>query len=472
MTMMFGLMALRQLLTLLKVKESWTISITAQPTELPGLIVSILAILVVVSLGHLIHQEIEAREELRKREQYSRNILDSLFILAGLMTPDGILIEANKTALEIAGLKREDVLGKPFEEAYWWSYSESVKQQLRDAIRRAGKGETVRYDVAVRVGKDRFITIDFCLQPLFDEMGKVIYLVPSAMDITKRIRLEAETAKQMKVEKAISRVLLEAKVAERTKELAQANIQLKEIDRLKSEFLATMSHELRTPLNSIIGFTGIILQGIAGEINEEQRKQLSMIYESAKHLLSLINDILDLSRIESGKMEVSMERFKIQDVVSEVSQSLSPMISQKNLRLIIEIPDETPEIYSDRKKVLQILLNLVNNAVKFTEKGEIRIKCKFDKDNLEVCVSDTGVGIKEESMKYLFEAFRQVDGTARRRYEGAGLGLHLCRKLVTLLGGKMWAESEYGKGSSFTFTLPLKPREREQSEKKDIGSRG
>jgi PAS domain S-box-containing protein len=253
---------------------------------------------------------------------------------------------------------------------------------------------------------------------------------------------------------------LEIKVAERTRELARANIQLKEMDRLKSEFLATMSHELRTPLNSIIGFVGIILQGIAGEINDEQKKQLSMVYSSARHLLSLINDILDLSRIESGKMEISLTRFKFEEIVSEVTQTLSPVISQKDLRLVTEMPDESPEIYSDRQKVLQILLNLVNNAVKFTNEGEIKIDCTIDNHNLEVSVFDTGIGIKKEKMDHLFEAFRQVDGTAQRRYQGTGLGLYLSRKLASLLGGKIWAESQYGKGSRFTLALAVSPRER------------
>jgi PAS domain S-box-containing protein len=253
---------------------------------------------------------------------------------------------------------------------------------------------------------------------------------------------------------------LEIKVAERTRELALANIQLKEMDRLKSEFLATMSHELRTPLNSIIGFVGIILQGITGEINEEQKKQLSMVYGSAKHLLSLINDILDLSRIESGKMEVSVQKFKIEEVISKVAQTLSPMISQKGLQLVTNIPATGPELLNDRKKILQILLNLVNNAVKFTNKGEIKIDCTMDNHNVRVSISDTGIGIKEENMSCLFEAFRQADGTAQRRYQGAGLGLYLCRMLVTLLNGEIWAESQYGKGSRFTFTLPVSYRER------------
>jgi len=307
--------------------------------------------------------------------------------------------------------------------------------------------------------KDWYLSFEF--RPLSSGGG-----ILTIKDVTEVAKLEQQLKEYSEQ--------LERKVEERTKalaaankelqtrqeELARANTQLKEMDRLKSEFLATMSHELRTPLNSIIGFTSIILQGIPGEINKEQRKQLSMVYSAARHLLSLINDILDLSRIESGKMEVSMERFKIRGVVSEVAESMSPMISQKDLRLITEIPDETLEIYSDRKKVLQILLNLTNNAVKFTEIGEVRIECKIEDDNLEVSVSDTGIGIKKENIDMLFDAFRQINGTAQRRYEGAGLGLYLCQKLVTLLGGRIWVESEYGKGSRFTFTLPIRLKEK------------
>jgi PAS domain S-box-containing protein len=309
------------------------------------------------------------------------------------------------------------------------------------------------------------------LADAFDD-EEIDLLVEVGQDIAFALHNIEMEEERKRAEEALRKIHeeLEERVTERTRELAQANIQLKEMDRLKSEFLATMSHELRTPLNSIIGFVGIILHGIVGEINEEQKKQLSMVYSSARHLLSLINDILDLSRIESGKMETSLTRFKIEEVVSEVTQTLSPVISQKGLRLVTEMPDETPEIYSDRKKVLQILLNLVNNAVKFTNEGEIKIDCTVDNHNLEVSVSDTGIGIKRENMSYLFEAFRQVDGSSQRRYEGAGLGLYLCRKLVTLLGGKIWAESEYEKGSRFTFTLPVSPGKGVQQEKEDLFS--
>jgi signal transduction histidine kinase len=251
---------------------------------------------------------------------------------------------------------------------------------------------------------------------------------------------------------------LEAKVAERTSELAEANERLKEVDRLKSEFLATMSHELRTPLNSIIGFTGILRQGLAGPLTEEQAKQLGLVQGSARHLHTLINDLLDLSRIESGRMEVYHERFRVADVVREVVETLAPMVAQKGLALDTKLDSPSLEIVCDRKKTFQILLNLANNAVKFTEQGQVTIRVGERGQYLHVAVTDTGIGIKPQHMAGLFEAFRQIDGSARRVYEGTGLGLHLCRKLITLLGGEVRAESEFGVGSTFSFTLPRMPQ--------------
>ncbi len=250
---------------------------------------------------------------------------------------------------------------------------------------------------------------------------------------------------------------LEVKVADRTRDLAAANGRLKELDRLKSEFLATMSHELRTPLNSIIGFTSILRQGLAGPLNAEQMKQLGMVHFSARHLLTLINDLLDLSRIESGKMDFVLGDFKIADVVAEVVQSLAPMAGQKKLALETALDDPALVLHSDRQKCFQILLNLVNNAVKFTDTGRVLIALRTTAEHAELSVTDTGIGIKPESMTQLFEAFRQVDGSARRVYEGTGLGLYLCRQLASMLGGSIVAESEFGSGSRFVITLPRAP---------------
>jgi PAS domain S-box-containing protein len=247
---------------------------------------------------------------------------------------------------------------------------------------------------------------------------------------------------------------LEERVRERTTELVQANQRLEELDRLKSQFLATMSHELRTPLNSIIGFTGILRQGFAGPVNDEQKKQLGLVFGSARHLLSLINDLLDLSRIEAGKVDIEQESFDFVEVIDEVIQNLTPMAGQKNISLTTELPDQPIQMVGDRKRCFQVLLNLANNAVKFTDRGVVKITARTEADQLRVCVADTGIGIKPEQIGMLFEAFRQLDGSAKRLYEGTGLGLHLCRRLLELMHGKIGVESEFGKGSRFTFIMP------------------
>jgi PAS domain S-box-containing protein len=282
--------------------------------------------------------------------------------------------------------------------------------------------------------------------------GSMADLVALSMEVWQRRQAEAALRE--------ARDGLEIKVAERTRDLAEANERLQEVDRLKSEFLATMSHELRTPLNSIIGFTGILRQGLAGPLNDEQKKQLGMVHFSAKHLLGLINDLLDLSRIESGKMEVFPERFRISEVIDEVVQTLAPGAAQKSLALEVDLGEPEGEMVCDRKKFFQIVLNLANNAVKFTEHGSVKIQVRGTREAVTVSVIDTGIGIKAESLANLFQAFRQVDGSARRAYEGTGLGLYLCRQLTTLLGGVIDVQSEFGSGSCFRFTLPreLRPR--------------
>jgi len=406
-----------------------------------------------------------AEAEHRKSEARLATILDIAADAIIMADEDQRIIHFNQGAEKIFGYRAEEVLGKSIDMLLPPRFVKIHRQHIRafaigpQMTRRMGK----RSQEVFGYRKDGSVfPADASISKLALEDGTTFTVI--LRDITKLKRAE-EVLRKAHAE-------LEKKVEERTRELAQANTRLKELDRLKSEFIATMSHELRTPLNSIIGFTGIILKGIAGQINEEQRKQLSMVYNSAKHLLSLINDILDLSRIESDRMEISVEKFKIEEVISEVIHTLYPMISQKGLQLITEIQDEIPELQNDRKKIFQILLNLVNNSVKFTSKGEIKIKCYTENNDLVVSVSDTGIGIKKENMAYLFEAFRQIDGTSQRRYQGAGLGLYLCKKLVILLGGEIWAQSEYGKGSQFTFKLPLRIERGDQHKKEDIDRRG
>ncbi len=248
---------------------------------------------------------------------------------------------------------------------------------------------------------------------------------------------------------------LEQHVIERTAELKAATEKAQEADRLKSAFLAAMSHELRTPLNSIIGFTGIVLQELPGPLNAEQAKQLGMVQNSARHLLTLINDVLDISKIEAGQLEIESEPFDMREVIGRAIQTVAPLAGSKGLELAAEVAPEVGQITGDRRRVGQVLINLLNNAIKFTERGEVRAECQVAGGQLVTRVIDTGIGIRPEDMGKLFQTFRQIDSGIARQQEGTGLGLSICKRLVELMGGDIWAESEWGKGNTFTFTLPI-----------------
>jgi len=248
---------------------------------------------------------------------------------------------------------------------------------------------------------------------------------------------------------------LEARVAERTQALTRANERLRELDRLKSEFLATMSHELRTPLNSILGFTGLLQRGMTGPMTAEQLRQIGFVHESGRHLLALINDVLDLSRIESGRMEVAAQPFAFGTVAAEALEQLRPLADGKGLRLEADIAAGDIALVGDRRKLYQVLLNLLGNAVKFTRQGEVRLSARAEGERLHVSVQDTGIGMAAHQLGLLFQAFRQLDGSFGRHHEGTGLGLHLCRKLLMLMDGEIRACSTLGEGSTFHFSLPL-----------------
>jgi signal transduction histidine kinase len=217
-----------------------------------------------------------------------------------------------------------------------------------------------------------------------------------------------------------------------------------------------MSHELRTPLNSIIGFTGIILQGIVGPLNDEQKKQLNMVRGSAQHLLSLINDVLDISKIEAGQLQIAHENYNLRQTIEKTVESSRPLADKKGIELACSISSEIENMTGDRRRMEQILLNLISNAIKFTEKGSVKIECEPEDGKVTVKVIDTGIGIKSEDMGTIFQAFRQIDSGITRKYEGTGLGLSICKRLVELMGGKIWATSEWGSGSTFSFSLPQK----------------
>jgi signal transduction histidine kinase/CheY-like chemotaxis protein len=234
----------------------------------------------------------------------------------------------------------------------------------------------------------------------------------------------------------------------------EAHATAEQANQLKSQFLASMSHELRTPLNSIINFTRILSTGMRGPVNEEQLDYLNRVRMSGEHLLGLINDVLDLSKIEAGRMELLTEPLQVSDIVQGVMVTAAGLIKAKPIELCQEIAANLPLVQADRTRLRQILLNLLSNAAKFTERGTITVRASQEDGFLVLSVADTGIGIATEHLASVFEEFRQIDAMSNRRYEGTGLGLAICRRLVELHGGRIWAESTLRVGTTFSFTLP------------------
>lgn len=253
----------------------------------------------------------------------------------------------------------------------------------------------------------------------------------------------------------LSRALENARLS---KEQEKTIEQLKEVDRLKSEFLTSMSHELRTPLNSIIGFADVLLQGIDGDLNDMALNDIRLIYSSGQHLLALINDILDLSKIEAGKMELVREAIDVNDAIKDVLAASTSLVKDKPVEILVDSDPDLPLVYADKLRLSQILLNMVSNAAKFTHEGSITIKAELEdpsSDRMRIAIVDTGIGIPKDKLDTIFDRFRQADSSTTRQYGGTGLGLAISRNLTQMHGGELKVKSEVGVGSEFYFTIPL-----------------
>ncbi|HWR26085.1 MAG TPA: PAS domain S-box protein [Methanosarcina sp.] len=366
---------------------------------------------------------------LKKAERMEKESTEKMKILlnntlCGILLVDAStheIVEVNPAAEEAIGLPKDKLVGNVCHK--FICPAEKKKCPITDLGQTVDKSERKLLNK-----KGEPVPIIKSVAPV--KIGDKQYLVESFIDISERKKAEDETL--------------------------QAKLTAESANRAKSEFLTNMSHELRTPLTAIIGFSDLMIGGLSGDLGEQNKKFVTNISNSGKHLLSLINNILDLSKIEASKMELEIEMIAVRDIFNDTRDVTSSLALKKNISMKFDVEGEL-SVQADRIRLKQIIFNLVSNAIKFTPKdGSIKVLAKKEGESLRVSVADTGIGISKENQELLFQPFKQVDSSISRKYEGTGLGLVLVRKFVELHGGKIWVESEPGKGTTFLFELPLK----------------
>jgi PAS domain S-box-containing protein len=393
---------------------------------------------------HTCHQ-INAHEGLRTQEAYLRAVLEH--VLDGIISvnADGIIEIFNPAAERMTGYSRAEVLGQSINmlmpahlakehDGHIQRFEQSRTSLVMDTLREV---PVLRKDGTVFPAELAVTYMDQGERPVF---------IGSLRDVSERIRVEKELKKH--------RDDLEELVRDRTVELEASKEQAQQANHAKSAFLASMSHELRTPLNAILGYSEILKEDMEANGNPAAIEDLEKITSAGKHLLALINDILDISKIEAGKFELVETAVGVGALVDNVAATTRPLIEKNNNILELRCPDDIGEIKADAMRLRQALLNLLGNGAKFTKNGRIKLEVERIEDSICFRVSDTGIGMTREQMSRLFKTFSQADATISHQYGGTGLGLAISRRLARLMGGDISVESEAGQGSCFTLTLP------------------
>jgi len=400
--------------------------------------------------------------ELDETTAYLKSVLDDSQDMIMTTSTDGRIVEVSRGCERILGYVRDELAGVMAADLY---ADRDERAAILDIIRR--KGAICNHETTLLRKDGSPVDISLTISQLRSKTGKVIGTVGISKDITEEKRLREELSCRNDELKELT-LRLEDKVMERTRELEKINRELSRANQVKARFISNMSHELRTPLNSILGFSEILSEKTFGDLNERQLRHVCNISASGKHLLQLVNNILDLAKIEAGKIELAYEDFAVRDAVEEVVTIMQYLCGRKSISVAVDVDPSVRTFTADKVKFKQILYNLISNAVKFTpEGGTIGVSARYatnadgmipwaleGQSLLRVSVWDKGIGIREEDIERIFEEFEQVDTSMSRNYQGTGLGLSLTKRLVDLHGGQIGVNSVYGEGSEFTFYLP------------------
>ncbi len=371
-------------------------------------------------LGRSFNEMAESLDKTTVSKAYVDSIIESMSDSLVVFTPELKISRVNRAVCELLGYKEEELINQPVEKIFSVGNLDFPKETIEQRIK---DGSLINLEICYRTKSGNDIPVLCSVSLMKNKEGSTNCIICTAWDIT---------------------------------EIKEAEKKLREAMEIKSKFTSMVSHELRTPLAAIKTGITLVLDGMAGEISNDQEEFLSIVKRNVDRLGRLINDVLDFQKLESGRMEFKIESNDISAVVKETHETMHSLAKEKGLKLILKTKDDLPKVKFDRDRILQVLGNLVNNAIKFTEKGKIIISARKDKDFIQVEVGDTGPGIKAEDLHRVFRSFEQLGRTKGRKIRGTGLGLAICKEIIEKHGGQIWVESEFGQGSTFYFTLPLK----------------